>query len=91
MALGIAAWMRWQDGLTESGETVVVDDPLAGETAALLAGADADAAKAAALLSLSAVFPPALVAEPRFVAAVTGAYLSLRTHGAVDAARRVVE
>ena len=36
LALGIAAWMRWQSGVTESGEIVVVDDPLAGETAALL-------------------------------------------------------
>ena len=64
---------------------------LAAEMAALLAGATTDEGRAKALLSLSAVFPPALVAEPRFVKAVTGAYLSLRTHGAVEAARRVVE
>lgn len=91
MALGIAAWMKWQSGVTESGETVVVDDPLAARTAELLASADDDIGRVKALLSLSAVFPPALATEPRFVAAVTDAYLTLGAHGAVEAARRVVE
>ena len=31
MALGVAAWMKWQSGVTESGEAFVVDDPLAGQ------------------------------------------------------------
>jgi len=92
MALGIAAWMRWQSGVTEAGELVVVDDPLAGRTAELLASAaDADEARVAALLSLTAVFPPVLVADARFVGAVTDAYVSLGQHGAVEAARRLVE
>lgn len=91
MALGVAAWMRWQSGVTEGGETFVVDDPLAPRTAELLAGADSDQARVAALLSLSAVFPPALAADDRFAVAVTGAWLSLATHGAVEAARRVTE
>lgn len=91
MALGIAAWMRWQSGVTESGEVVVVDDPLAGRTAELLASASDGEVKVAALLTLSAVFPPALAADPRFVEAVTGAYLSLNANGAVEAARRVTE
>jgi fructuronate reductase len=91
MSLGIAAWMRWQSGVTETGESVAVDDPLAGRTAELLAGADSDEARAAALLTLSAVFPPTLATDPRFVEAVTGAYLSLCAHGAVEAARRVTE
>jgi fructuronate reductase len=91
LALGIAAWMKWQSGATESGGTFVVDDPLAAKTAGLLAGADNDQARVAALLTLSAVFPPALVADDRFALAVTGAYLSLSTHGAVEAARIVTE
>ena len=91
MALGVAAWMRWQSGVTEAGETVVVDDPLAGRTAQLLASAETDEARVAALLTLTAVFPPALSDDPRFVAAVTRAYLSLSQHGAVEAARRVAE
>ena len=91
LALGVAAWMRWQSGVTESGERVVVDDPLAPRTAELLAGADNDQARVSALLTLSAVFPPALAADDRFAVAVTGAYLSLSRYGAVEAARRIVE
>ncbi|QTC91853.1 mannitol dehydrogenase family protein [Brevundimonas goettingensis] len=91
LALGVAAWMKWQSGVTETGETFVVDDPLAAKTAELLAGADTDEARVAALLTLSAVFPPALAADPAFVKAVTAAYLSLSTHGAVEAARLVTE
>lgn len=91
LALGVAAWMRWQSGVTEAGETFVVDDPLAARTAELLAGLEADQAKVNALLSLSAVFPPALAADDRFALAVTDAYLSLSTLGAVEAAQRVTE
>ena len=91
LALGVAAWMRWQSGVTEGGDRVVVDDPLAPRTAELLAAADGDQARVAALLTLSAVFPPSLAADDRFAGAITGAYLSLTTHGAVEAARRVTE
>ncbi|RZJ83063.1 MAG: mannitol dehydrogenase family protein, partial [Brevundimonas sp.] len=91
MALGVAAWMKWQSGVTEGGETVVVDDPLASKTAELLAGAADDQARVSALLSLSAVFPPALAADDRFAVAVTGAYLSLSQNGAVEAARLAAE
>ncbi|WP_312685504.1 mannitol dehydrogenase family protein [Brevundimonas nasdae] len=91
MALGVAAWMRWQEGVTESGEAVVVDDPLAAHTAELIAASEDDEAEVRALLTLSAVFPTALATDRRFVAAVTGAFLSLREHGAVEAARRVLE
>ncbi|MNT24307.1 hypothetical protein D3C72_1597740 [compost metagenome] len=91
MALGVAAWMRWQEGVTESGEAVAVDDPLAARTAELIAASENDEAEVRALLSLSAVFPTTLANERRFVDAVTGAFLSLREHGAVEAARRVTE
>ena len=91
IALGVAAWMKWQSGLTESGETFVVDDPLATKTAELLPVAADDQARVLALLSLSAVFPPALAADDRFAVAVTGAYLSLSQNGAVEAARLAAE
>lgn len=91
MALGVAAWMKWQSAVTESGETFVVDDPLAARTAELLAGAANDQARVSALLSLSAVFPPALAADDRFAVAVMGAYLSLSRNGAVQAARQIVD
>ncbi|WOB77970.1 mannitol dehydrogenase family protein [Brevundimonas nasdae] len=91
IALGVAAWMKWQSGVTESGEIFVVDDPLAAKTCELLADAHTDQARVSALLSLSAVFPPALVVDDRFAAAVTSAYLSLSQNGAVEAARLVPE
>jgi len=91
LALGVAAWMRWQEGVTESGEAVVVDDPLAARTAELIAASENDEAEVRALLTLSAVFPAGLANDRRFVEAVTGAFLSLREHGAVEAARRVTE
>ena len=91
MALGVAAWMKWQSSVTESGEAFVVDDPLASKTSELLADAHTDQARVSALLSLSAVFPPALAADDRFAEAVTSAYLSLSQNGAVDAARLVAE
>ncbi|MNS62954.1 Polyol:NADP oxidoreductase [compost metagenome] len=91
MALGVAAWMRWQEGVTEKGEAVVVDDPLASRTAELIAASENDEAEVRALLTLSAVFPAALATDRRFIDAVTGAFLSLREHGAVEAARRVTE
>lgn len=91
MALGVAAWMKWQSGVTERGETFVVDDPLAAKTAELLASVDNDQARVVALLRLSAVFPPTLAANDRFAVAVTGAYLSLSQNGAVEAARLAAE
>ncbi len=91
LALGVAAWMKWQSGVTESGEGFVVDDPLAAKTAERLAGAEDDASRVLALLGLSAVFPPKLAADGRFAVAVTGAYLSLSRNGAVEAARLVTE
>jgi fructuronate reductase len=69
----------------------VVDDPLASRTAELIEASETDEAQVRALLGLSAVFPASLAEEPRFVEAVTAAFLALREHGAVEAARRVTE
>jgi fructuronate reductase len=70
LALAVAGWMRWQSGRTDAGETFVVDDPLAAETARRLAGLNEPEAQAKALLGIGAIFPPALAADPRFEAAV---------------------
>ena len=91
LALGVAGWMRWQDGVTEAGETVPVEDPLAEETSARLNVAGDDREKAAALLSMTAIFPTALQDDPRFMDAVTAAYQSLRRYGSLAAAQRVVD
>ena len=38
LALAVAGWMRWQDGVDDAGNAFTVDDPLAAETARLVAG-----------------------------------------------------
>ncbi|RZJ02025.1 MAG: mannitol dehydrogenase family protein [Brevundimonas sp.] len=91
LALAIAAWMRWQEGRTEAGEVVAVDDPLAAETAGRLSAATDDAGKVSALLDLEAVFPRALSSDPAFSNAVSQAFLDLRRLGAVGAASVPVE
>lgn len=91
IALGVAGWMKWQSGVSESGEIFIVDDPLAARTAERLAGCDDDASRVLALLGLSAVFPTRLAEDSRFAVAVTDAYLSLSRNGAVEAARQLTE
>ncbi len=85
LALGVAAWMQWQGGLDEAGETFTVDDPLANVTAAKLAGTNDPAARVEALLSIAAIFPPALAADARFRDAVTRHLVRIDRDGALAA------
>jgi fructuronate reductase len=66
LALGVAAWMRWQGGRDDAGAAFKVDDPLSETTARLVAASPDPAGHAEALLSLSSVFPAQLAADPRF-------------------------
>lgn len=91
LALAVAGWMRWQDGVDDAGNGFTVDDPLAGETARLVGGGGDSGARVSALLSLSAVFPPALAADERFAKAVAAAHLSLVERGAQGAVEAFVE
>jgi fructuronate reductase len=75
----------------DAGNAFTVDDPLAAETARLVGGGGDSRARVAALLSLSAVFPPALAADARFGKAVTDAHLSLVERGAQGAVEAFVE
>lgn len=86
LSLAVAGWMHWQSGRTEAGEMFEVDDPLAGETRALIAGREG-ARLVEALLGCRAIFPEALATDPRFAAATTEAWLAIRAQGAVGAAR----
>ncbi|MFZ3485100.1 mannitol dehydrogenase family protein [Sphingomonas sp. 3-13AW] len=60
LALAVAAWMRWQGGVDDAGNSFTVDDPLAARTAAALEGTDTAEEKVAALLAIDAIFPPTL-------------------------------
>jgi fructuronate reductase len=83
LALAIAGWMRWQGGRDDAGAAFVVDDPLAALTRQKIdmAGSDPQA-QVRGLLSISAVFPAALGADPDFREAITAAYQRLVSHGA---------
>jgi fructuronate reductase len=82
LALAVAAWMRWQGARDDSGAAHVVDDPLAAVTAARLDGVTDPAAQVAALLSIDAVFPPALAADETFRATLVQHLSSLAAKGA---------
>ena len=82
LALAVAAWMRWQGARDDSGAAHVVDDPLAAVTAARLDGLTDPEAEVAALLSIDAVFPPALAADETFRAALVRHLTSLAAKGA---------
>lgn len=85
LALGVAGWMRWQDGVDEARQSYTVDDPLAATTAALIAEALDRRGRGEALLSLRAVFPERLAEDARFTAAVLSAYETLSADGARQA------
>ncbi|HEX2585242.1 MAG TPA: mannitol dehydrogenase family protein [Steroidobacteraceae bacterium] len=65
-SLAVAAWMQWQTGNDDAGNAHVVDDPLAHVTAAKLQGMHDAKSRVAALLSIEAIFPPALAANQVF-------------------------
>ena len=64
-ALAVAAWMQWQGARDDAGNAHVVDDPLASVTAAKLHGQNDAKSRVAALLSIEAIFPPALATDQR--------------------------
>jgi len=86
LALAVAGWIRWQSGRTDAGEAFTVDDPMAAQTAKLLAPHGSPAAQVEAILSLE-MFPKQLAADETFRAAVTSQLERLAALGA----RRTVE
>ena len=81
VALGVAAWIRWQGGVDDAGAAFQVDDPLSATTAALAVG-DATA-QVDAFMGLRAVFPERLTGDSGFRAAVTGWLEKLMADGAL--------
>jgi fructuronate reductase len=81
LAMAVAAWVRWQDGRDEAGQTFTVDDPLAAVTARLVRQNTEARDRVAALLSIEQIFPRALASDVRFVDAVTAAHTALSARG----------
>lgn len=80
IALGVAAWIRWQGGRDDQGAVFKVDDPLAEATAGLAQG-DA-ATQVEAFMGLRAVFPARLADDEAFRAPVRRALEQLMAEGA---------
>ena len=70
LSLGVAGWIQWQGGVTETGETFTVDDPMAARLAEALSGADTAEDKVRAVSGLSEIVSSRLARDARFTAAV---------------------
>jgi fructuronate reductase len=83
LALGVAAWMRYVQGIDETGAAIEVKDPLAAEFARHASGAGRNAgALSAALLDIEAIFGTDLPREERFTRAVARHLANLFDKGA---------
>ncbi|MTH47914.1 mannitol dehydrogenase family protein [Intestinirhabdus alba] len=87
LALGLAGWMRYVNGVDDAGEAIDVRDPLADKIRAAVAGSSENE-RVRALLSLQEIFGADLGQDPRFVASVEQAWHRL-TH--LGARRAVIE
>lgn len=85
LALGVAAWMRWQGGRDDAGLVFTVDDPQADITARLFASSAAPADQVDALLSLRSVFYADLASDLALRAALIRHLTHLTEHGALSA------
>jgi fructuronate reductase len=100
LALAIAAWLRYLDGVDETGERHAIDDPLAAALAQQLVQANgaasaetdplaAELRRIAVLTAFAPVFGE-LGTVPQVVQAVAQASLVLRQRGALSAAAALV-
>ena len=89
LALGVAGWIRWQDGMTETGERFTVDDPMAATIAAALAGAATAEDRVRAVCALTDIVAPRLANDERFVQAAAYALEGITADGATAALGRM--
>ena len=78
----VAAWMRWQFAVDETGAAYEVQDPLAEETKRLVAKAGSNPQEIArSLISIEEVFGADLSTNPNFVQATGNALANLLNKG----------
>lgn len=83
LVLTVAAWMLWQSGLRDTGDTFTVDDPISDQTSQLItAHGDDVPSLVKSFLKLEAVFIPELSEDEKFVQALTLSYAELSQEGA---------
>ena len=84
LALGVAAWMVYANGIDEAGKPIEVQDPMRAAFAAIDPAHLLDG-----YLALERIFPRELAGSPVFRAAVGTKLALLREVGAAEAVRRV--
>jgi fructuronate reductase len=82
IALGVAAWLRFLQGRSDSGTALTVNDPLAARLMSAARGAQTSVALRDAIFAMTDVVPPALAAAAPFGAEVLEALESLAARGA---------
>ncbi len=82
LALGVAGWMRYVDGVDEQGKAIEIADPLLSTIQAAVQGSEQGDARVKALLGIEAIFGKELPQDARFVERVTEAYRALLEKGA---------
>jgi len=82
LATGVAGWIHWQDGVTETGERFTVDDPMAAVIAAALSGKATARERVEAICGLSDIVAAKLAEDARFQKAVAGRLDRLMSAGA---------
>lgn len=81
-ALVVAAWMRFVQGRTDDGRDLPLDDPLADEIRARLAGGPGTPAEVVdRLLGIREIFGEELAEDDTLRASLTGWLTALQTHG----------
>lgn len=88
LALGIAGWMRYTQGIDEKGQPIDVVDPLSAEFQRINQHYQG-VGRVAALLELTTIFGHDLVQNDAFVSAVTRAYQQLNDQGALACVSRL--
>lgn len=86
LALGVAAWMRFLQGKSDSGLALDISDPMAERLVALARTGPGDMQDR--LLAVREIFPKELAEDSRFTASVRNALAALGQDGALATVRR---
>jgi fructuronate reductase len=91
LCLAIAAWMHWQRGVDDAGKPFAVDDPLADQTARLIAASADAAACVRAMLSLAAMFGAPISEDEGLRQQLTQQLERIESRGAWGALREALD
>ncbi len=85
LTLALAGWMHWQSGRGDAGSSHAVDDPLASETAEVIAKAKDCAEAVRGLLAITAIFGSEFPQDSALVEQLISDYQMIAASSAADA------